>query len=119
MDYNEDSIYYSEDDSFDDDDNTPVCVGCQCQHKSCENIMPSEGSVLWGSTEWVVQDYIDLNARLLTIGVRLYYQCSRCLQCEDCIPTKKRIFCRSLEYEERKQIPCTSPLQVGSLIICG
>ena len=117
MDYTEDSIYYSDEDSFDDDDSTPVCVGCQCQQKICENLMPSTGSVLWGSTEWDVQDYIDLHLQLLTIGVRLYYQCSRCLSCEDCIPAN-RMFCRSVEYEERRQInmPCASPLQVGCLM---
>ena len=125
MDYTEDSIYYSDEESIGDDDNTPVCVGCQCEQKTCENLMPTTGTVLWGSTEWEVQDYIHLNARLLTIGVRLHFQCLRCIQCELCVPGTK-IFYRSVEYEERKQLkyearspnsmPCASKRQVGCLM---
>ena len=118
MDYNEDSIYYSDEDSIDDDNGTPVCVGCQCHQKTCENLMPSTGTVLWGSTQWDVQDYFDLNDRLLTIGVRLNYQCSRCLRCEDCFQAT-RIFHGSVEYEKRRPnyMPCASPPEVG-LIYC-
>ena len=100
MDYTEDSIYYSDEESFDDDDSTPVCVGCQCQQKICKNLMPSTGTVLWGSTEWDVQDYFYVNARLLTIGVRLNYQCSRCLRCQDCMQAN-RILHGSVKYEKR------------------
>ena len=118
MDYNEDSIYYSDEDSIDDDNGTPVCVGCQCHQKTCENLMPSTGTVLWGSNEYDVQDYFDLNVRLLSIGVRLKYQCSRCVRCENCFQTNKT-FSRSVEYEKRRQndMSCDSPPQVG-LIFC-
>ena len=92
MDTQEDYIYYSDDEEmyWSESDceynyGRPICMGCQCQHKSCENQMPQIGSVLVGSTEWDVQDYIDLNIRLLKIGVRLDYQCLRCQQCQDCI----------------------------------
>ena len=46
MDFEEDSIYYSDEDSSDefwsdsDDDRRPVCIGCNCEQKTCENSMP-------------------------------------------------------------------------------
>ena len=79
-------LFWSESDD-EDYNSTPVCIGCNCQEWTCEHLMPLNGTVLWGSTEWDVKDYIDLNVRLLTIGVRLYYQCSRCLGC-DCLTSQ-------------------------------
>ena len=102
----EDSIYYSDDeDSFEEffwseseeEDSLPVCMGCQCKEKTCQNVMPSTGSVQWGSL-WDVQDYIELSARLLTIGVKLQYQCLRCLECNGCL-TDNKIYLKSLEYK--------------------
>ena len=92
MDCSEDSYYYQDlseelfwSESDDEDyDSRRVCVGCHCQERTCEHLMPLKGTVLWGSEEFDVQDYVDLNERLLTIGVKLYYQCSRCLKC-DCV----------------------------------
>ena len=95
MDFHEDSIYFSDEESScelywsesdeENDDIRPKCIGCHCQLKVCESLMPLTGSVLWGSMEWDVKDYIDLNLRLLSIGVKLYYQCARCLRCGDCM----------------------------------
>ena len=115
MDFSEDLIYQSDEDSSelyfwsesddddDDDDNRPVCVGCQCKQKTCENRMPLIGSVLWDSTLWDVQDYIELNERLLRIGVHLYYHCLRCRMCEDC--RRPSTVChKSLEFEEKRQV---------------
>ena len=113
MEYREDLVYCSDEDlseelfwseSDDEDyDTRPVCIGCKCKENTCEHLMPLNGTVLWGSTEWDIQDYINLNDRLLEIGVRLYYQCLRCLECEDCIPSSQ------VEYFTRvnkKQISC-------------
>ena len=118
MDFNEDTIYYSDDDSSDelfwsdldseDGDCRPVCIGCQCKPKTCESLMPLIGSVEWKSTMWDVKDYIELNARLLTIGVKLYYQCYKCQFCEYCIPAK-RSSPMSLEHEERKDTYTSCP----------
>ena len=103
MDYREDSIYYSDEELFwseseDEVDSRPVCMGCSCQQKACENLMPSFGYVQWDSGLWDVQDYIELSARLLSIGVKLEYQCARCINCQECIPAKK-MFLNSVEYQ--------------------
>ena len=118
MDFNEDTIYYSDDDSSDelfwsdldgeDGDCRPLCIGCRCEQKTCESLMPLIGSVVFNSTLWDVKDYIELNARLLTIGVKLYYQCYKCQVCEDCIPAI-RTFPKSLEHEERKHTSTSCP----------
>ena len=114
MDFEEDSIYYSDDDSSEelyfwsesddeDVDSRPVCVGCKCKQKTCENMMSLIGSVMWNSTLWDVQDYIQLNSKLKTIGVQLSYNCLRCQMCEDCMPPRT-ILSKLLEYEGKRQV---------------
>ena len=103
MAYRDGSIFNSDEELFwsepedEVDDSRPVCMGCLCRQKTCENRLPSFGYVQWNSL-WDVQDYIELSARLQTIGVKLQYQCLSCLNCEECIPTQK-IFLKSLEYQ--------------------
>ena len=114
MEFREDSIYYSDEDSSDelyfwsesddeDDDSRPVCVGCQCKEKTCENLMPLVGSVMWNNSLWDAQDYIELNSRLQTIGVKLFYNCLKCQTCEDCT-LPRTVFPKSLKYEEKRQV---------------
>ena len=59
MDFNEDAIYFSDDDYSDelfwsdpdgkDSDCRPLCIGCQCKQTTCESesLMPLIGSVEW------------------------------------------------------------------------
>ena len=98
-----DELYFWSESDDEDDDSRPVCVGCQCKQKTCENLMPLIGSVMWNNCVWDVRDYIELNGRLQTIDVQLFYNCLRCQMCEDCM-LPKTIFPKSLEYGEKRKV---------------
>ena len=95
--YNEEDIYFSDDEEEEDYMSMPKCIGCP--HTQCDELMPVNGTVYVGSYSSVhVMDYISLvRTNLESEGINIEYLCRICQDCDMCQSSNRIKYQRATE----------------------